>query len=80
MAYLARAKEHNLISLGEEISIDIPPSGKVKSLIKLIKESENFNEKFVKYRLEIIQEEKAIEAPKEAKRIKIEEKQREHLN
>ena len=92
MSYLARVKKCNLITLGEELGIDIPPNTKVTSLVKLIKESEDFDEEFVKCRLEIIQEEKtiaeerAIEAAKEAKwieiaaeakRIEIEEKQKE---
>ena len=83
MSYLERAKKCDLISLGEELGIDIPPNAKVTSFVKLIKESEDFEEVFVKCRLEIIQEERtiaeewAIEAAKEAKRIEIEEKQKE---
>ena len=77
MSYLARVKKGDLITLCEELGIDIPPNVKVTNLVKLIKESEDFDEEFVKCRLEIIQEERAIEAAKEAKRIEIEEKQKE---
>ena len=83
MSYLARAKKCNLISLVEKLDIDIPPYPKVTSLVKLIKESEDFDVEFVKCRLEIMQEERtiveqrAIEAAKEAKQIEIEEKQKE---
>ena len=67
-----------MISLGEELGIDIPPSVKVSCLVKLIKEREDFAEEFVKCQLEFIQEEKVIEAlMKEAKRIKTEEKRKE---
>ena len=74
MSYLARAKKCDLISLGEELGIDIPPNAKVTSLVKLIEVSEDFDEEFVKCRLEIMQEEMA---EVEAKRIEIEEKQKE---
>ena len=58
MSFLAREKKCDLISLGEELGTDISPDAKVTSLVKLINESENFDEEFVKCRLEIIQEEK----------------------
>ena len=44
-------KKCHLISLDEELGIDIPPNAKVTSLVKLIKESEDFDEEFVKCRL-----------------------------
>ena len=64
-----------------------PPSEKVTSLVELIKKSDDFEEEFVKWRLETIQEERAtegaketkwieIEAAKEVKQIEIEEKQK----
>ena len=85
----SKCKKCNLISLGEELDIDFPPNAKVTSLVKLIKQSEDFDKEFVKCRLEIIQEERSIEAAKEAKRseiedearrIEIKEKQKENLN
>ena len=51
MSYLAKVKKCDLITLGEELGIDIPPNAKVTSLVKLIKESEDFDEEFVKCRL-----------------------------
>ena len=74
MSYLARAKKCDLISFGEELGIDIPPNAKVTSFVKLIKESEDFDEEFVKCRLEITQEEKGRA---EARRIEIEKKLKE---
>ena len=53
MFYLAKVKKSDLIPLGEEIDIDIPLNAKV---ISLVKESEDFNDEFVKCRLEIIQQ------------------------
>ena len=53
MFYLAKVKKSDLIPLGEEIDIDIPLNAKV---ISLVKESEDFNDEFVKCQLEIMQQ------------------------
>ena len=53
----------------EEIGIDIPFNAKVTSLVKLVKESEDFDEEFVKYLLGIVQGERTNKAVKEVEKI-----------
>ena len=73
MSYLGKAKECDMLSLGEEIGINIFANANITSLVKLIKKTEVFDEKCIKCRLEITHEESAIETAKEAKRVEIEE-------
>ena len=70
-----KGKKCDLVSLSEELDIDIPPNAKVTSLIKLIKKSEDFDEEFAKCQLEIIQEERTI-----AKERAIEAAKRSQMN